>query len=121
MDRERAVMLHLDTPVDGTEVPRSPFLVAGWALDTAGPLTAVLVGIDGRRWADARLGVSRPDVARGLPDFPGADRAGWRTQFDLSDWGPDEVEITVVALCHDRTGRWEMPARVRLRRPRRTI
>jgi hypothetical protein len=117
MGQERSVMLHLDTPVDGTEVPRRPFLVTGWAIDTAGPLVAVLVGIDRRRWADARLGVVRPDVARALPDLRGADRAGWRTQFDLTDWGTDEVEITVVALSQDRTARWELPARVRLRRP----
>ncbi|HEX2025388.1 MAG TPA: hypothetical protein VHH92_03230 [Actinomycetota bacterium] len=118
MAEERSVMLYLDTPVDGTEVPRRPFLVAGWALDTDGPLVAVMVGIDRRRWAGARLGVSRPDVRRALPNIPGADRAGWQAELDLTDWGRDEVEITVVALTHDRAGRWEMPARVRLRPPK---
>jgi hypothetical protein len=119
MGEKRSVMLHLDTPVDGTEVPRRPFLAAGWALDTAGPLVAVLVGIDRRRWVAARLGVHRPDVGRALPDLPGADRAGWTTELDLSDWGREEVEVTVVALCQDRICRWELPARVRLRHPRR--
>jgi hypothetical protein len=120
MGEIRSVMLHLDTPVDGTEVPRRPFLVAGWAIDTAGPLDAVLVGIDRRRWVGARLGVHRLDVGRAFPDLPGADRAGWTTELDLTDWEPEVVEISIVALCRDRTGRWEMPARVRLRRPRST-
>jgi hypothetical protein len=116
---ERSVMLHLDVPVDGTEVPRRPFLVTGWAMDPAGPLEAVLVGIDRRRWVSARLGVARPDVATAFPDLPGAGRAGWTAELDLTDWAREEVEITVVALSGDRTGRWELPARVRLRRPRR--
>lgn len=110
-------MIHLDSPMDGTEVPRNPFLVTGWAIDTAGPLVGVLVGIDRRRWAEAGMGVSRPDVGRAFPSVAGANRAGWRAVLDLTDWGSDEVEITVVALSGDRTARWEMPARVRLRRP----
>jgi hypothetical protein len=117
MGQERSVMLHLDTPVDGTEVPRRPFLVTGWAIDPEGPLAAVLVGIDWRRWTSARLGISRPDVGRAFSHLLGAHRAGWRADFDLTDWDREEVEITVVALSQDRAGRWEMPARVRLRRP----
>src|ERR687895_2495687 len=116
MDRtDDLVKLHLDTPVDGTNVPRSPFLVAGWALDPHAPLVAVLVGIDRRRWASAELGLRRPDVGAAFPRYGGARRAGWRTEFDLADWPGEEVEITMVALRADRTARWEMPARVRLR------
>ena len=116
MDRtDDLVKLHLDTPVDGTNVPRNPFLVAGWALDPHAPLVAVLVGIDRRRWASAELGLRRPDVGAAFPRSGGARRAGWRTEFDLADWPGEEVEITMVALRADRTARWEMPARVRLR------
>jgi hypothetical protein len=109
------VKLHLDTPVDGTSVPRTPFLVTGWALDPRSPLVAVLVGIDRRQWAAAKLGIRRPDVGAALPRFRGAGRAGWRTDFDLTDWPREEIEITIVALRADRTAWWEMPARVRLR------
>jgi hypothetical protein len=108
-------MLHLDSPVDGTSVPRRPFLVAGWAIDPDAPLAVVVVGIDRKRWVAAQLGVSRPDVGEAFPHLPGAHRAGWRAELDLTDWGRDEVEITVVALRDDRTAWWEMPARVRLR------
>jgi hypothetical protein len=114
-ESEDPVMLHLDTPVDGTNVPRSPFLVAGWALDPRAPLVAVLVGIDRRRWAPAEMGIRRPDVGAAFPRFGGARRAGWRTEFDLTDWPRDEIEIMLVALRAGRTAWWEMPARVRLR------
>jgi hypothetical protein len=116
MDRtDDRVMLRVDTPVDGSNVPRSQFLVTGWALDPRAPLVAVLVGIDRRRWTPAKLGLRRPDVGAAFPRLGGAVRAGWRTEFDLTDWPGEEVEITLVALRADRTAWWEMPARVRLR------
>jgi hypothetical protein len=109
-----SVLIHLDTPGTGTVVPRENVVVTGWALHPKQPVVSVLVGVDREFWVAATTGGSRPDVASEHPGAEGSERAGWRTVLDLTDWPREEIEITVVALCADRTAAWEMPSRVRL-------
>jgi len=109
------LLIHLDSPETGSVLTRNPFIVSGWALDLGGPLMAVIVGIDQVLWAGARTGIRRPDVAAAYPDAIGAETAGWRAEFDLTDWPRVEVEISVVALRQDRTWWMEVPATVGLR------
>jgi hypothetical protein len=108
------VLIHLDTPETGTVVHRENLVVTGWALHPEGSVISVLVGIDRELWVVATTGGRRPDVARDHSDAEGSERAGWRTVLDLTEWPRQEIEITVVALCADRTAAWEMPSRVRL-------
>jgi hypothetical protein len=108
------VLIHLDTPEPGTVVHRENLVVTGWALHPEEPVVSVLVGIDHELWVVATTGGRRPDVASEHPGAKGSDRAGWRTVLDLTEWPREEIEITVVALCADRTAAWEMPSRVRL-------
>lgn len=109
-----SVLIHLDTPETGIVVHRENLVVTGWALHPQQLVIAVLVGIDRELWFAARSGVRRPDVASAHPKALGAERAGWRAILDLTEWPREEIEITVVALCADRTAAWEMPSRVRL-------
>lgn len=111
------VMIFLDSPVDGAVVPRSPFVASGWAVDRAGPLVAILVGIDRQLWTGARLHGNRPDVAAAHPELPTAGQSGWRAELDLTQWPQEEVEVSVLAVRSDGTWRMEVPARVRLRPP----
>jgi hypothetical protein len=108
------VLIHLDTPETGTVVPRENLVVTGWALHPEQPVEGVLIGIDRELWVVAITGGRRPDVASEHPGVEGSERAGWRTVLDLTEWPREEIEITVVALCADRTAAWEMPTRVRL-------
>jgi hypothetical protein len=78
---DRPTLIHLDGPEDGARVARRPVIVAGWALDEARPLMAVLVGIDRREWTAARTGLARPDVATAQRGAPDADRAGCRSSW----------------------------------------
>jgi hypothetical protein len=117
MGEPSPVLIHLDSPTTGAVVPRQPFIVAGWALDPAAPLVAVVVGIDRELWAGTRMGIRRPDVAQAYPDLSGADLSGWRAELDLTDWSKERVEISVIALRRDRTWWMEIPATVELREP----
>jgi hypothetical protein len=114
VDESNPILIHLDTPETGTVVRREDLVVNGWALHPAEPVVDVLVGVDRELWVVATMGGHRLDVASEHPGVEGSERAGWRTVLDLTEWPREEIEITVVALCADRTAAWEMPARVRL-------
>jgi hypothetical protein len=66
----------------------------GWALSES-EIESVAVYIDRTLAGFATLGVSRPDVQKVFPTFPGAAEAGWQLDFDVTGMkpGPHEMEI----------------------------
>jgi len=102
--------------VAGSVVQRGPALIGGWALGREGPLTDLLVLVDGRRATAARLGGShliREDIAARYPDVPSAERSGWDAIVDVR-WveGPS---ATLSLLGRTTGGDWVEIDRVEIR------
>ena len=91
----------IDVPAAGSLVHRGPLIVGGWALGTSGPVTEVLVVVDGREATGASIGAERADVADLHPRVPNAERSGWEARIDLR--GVRGPRATLVLLA--RTGR----------------
>jgi hypothetical protein len=66
----------------------------GWALSES-KIESVAVYLDRTLAGFATLGVSRPDVQKAFPAFPGAAESGWQLDFDVTGMkpGPHELEI----------------------------
>jgi hypothetical protein len=83
----------VDSPRPG-EALRGRSTLRGWALSES-EIESVAIYMDRTLAAFATLGVSRPDVQKALPAFPGAAEAGWQLDFDVTGLkpGPHELEI----------------------------
>lgn len=78
--------------------------VYGWFASTRGPVTQVVLHLGGE--VVGRLEgplAPRPDVARDLPEWPGALESGFAATVPLGRRGPGSHELTVVAT--DAVGR----------------
>ena len=83
----------VDSPRPGAALRgRSTF--RGWALSES-EIESVAVYLDRTLAGFATLGVSRPDVQKASPAFPGAAESGWQLDFDVTGMkpGPHELEI----------------------------
>ena len=106
----------IETPAAGSLVPRGPALIGGWAVGPDGPLTDLLVLVDGQRATAARYGAShliRDDVAARFANVPGAERAGWDAIVDVR-WveGPS---VPLSLLGRTAAGDWVDLDRVEIR------
>jgi SAM-dependent methyltransferase len=87
----------------GSTVPLAPALgdnllvISGWAAAERG-IESVTVRIAGRELA-AEIGLATPAEAD-VPDWPGADRAGFELRIDTSGWqrGEHPLEISATAV-----------------------
>lgn len=73
----------------------------GWALDWEG-VDRVLVYVDGSEVGQATLGFPTPRVAQRYPGYPDNTTAGWRIQFDSTEFSDGRHAIQAVAI--DETG-----------------
>jgi hypothetical protein len=83
----------VDSPHTGDTL-RGHSTLRGWALAES-EIESVAVYMDRTLAGFATLGVSRPDVQKVYPAFPGAAEAGWQLDFDVTGMkpGPHELEI----------------------------
>jgi len=83
----------VDSPRSG-EALHGRSTLRGWALSES-DIESVAVYLDRALAGFATLGVSRPDVQKAFPAFPGAAQAGWQLDFDVTGMkpGPHELEI----------------------------
>jgi hypothetical protein len=85
---------------EGTPVPIGAALhVRGWAanLDVTGPATQVIVSVDGRHKHHARLGGSRPDVARHFGN-DSLTTSGFEAIVTTGRLAPGEHEIVAYSV-----------------------
>jgi hypothetical protein len=97
-------ILVCDEPAEGSEVSRGT-VVSGWAYSPAG-IKEISVWLDRRRVGLADLGLKREDVAEARPEWPGAERSGFRYRLEVvpATASPSEsVELTLMA--EDEQGR----------------
>lgn len=108
----KPIYFHRDGPSEGQIVPRFPVVVSGWAVDPEQPLLGVLVTVEGTIWTETRP-VHRPDVAKAMPDVPGAGTSGWRAELDLREWPEETALISMVVLRRNRS--WGLADQVTVR------
>jgi Glycosyl transferase family 2 len=90
----------IEFPPAGESIPRTPLIIAGWALGADGPPSEVVVFVDGRP-TRARVGAARrDDLVAAYPRTPGAEAAGWDAIVDVRGVAGPELTVTLVV----RTG-----------------
>lgn len=86
---------HVDTPVEGTQVPTS-VMVAGWALDDRG-IREVRVYVDGYIATTTQLNTDRPDVSKVFAQYArGSHLHGWSTSIAFETPGPHTIVVQAV-------------------------
>ena len=106
------VLLECDTPAEGAEVTRGTD-VGGWAYSPDG-IREVSIRLDGQVVGWVEIGLERPDVAQDHPDWPGAERSGFRHRLGVVPASAETAELVIVA--EDGRGR-----RAEVRRSVRTV
>jgi hypothetical protein len=85
----------VDSPRAGDAL-RGRSTLRGWALSES-EIESVAVYLDRTLAGFATLGVSRPDVQKAFPTFPGAAEAGWQLDFDVTGMKPGRHELEIQA------------------------
>jgi hypothetical protein len=91
----------LDRPKPGRYGRELVFL--GWVLPASGEVARIELRAGDRLIAHTDLNLLRPDLAKLFPDFPNADRGGFRTVVTLEEVpGSGELEVTAVLTGGER-------------------
>src|SRR5690349_6283092 len=87
----------VDEPKPGAVLDAQAIDLLGWALGEDSRVAAVELRVDGKAFWRAAVRAERPDLAEAFPDFPDAERAGFRTTINLVGT-PPEFEIELLAV-----------------------
>ena len=74
----------LDSPMEGSVLPRGPVLIEGWATVHGVPATSVEIRANDSVVGKASVGTPRPDVATGYGD-PALENCGFTLLVDLEE------------------------------------
>ncbi len=89
------VLVHVDYPqisaVKAEPVP-AMFVLTGWALSETG-IRQIDLYLDNRLIGQAVLGMNRPDIAAGYPNFRGSEKAGFRKIVAIPNDGAQNVHV----------------------------
>lgn len=72
--------------------------VQGWVVDRQGPPFAVMLSIERKPVAFARLGLPRPDVAAAHADLPGAATSGWEATIYVEERQDDRAIVAAQVV-----------------------
>jgi D-inositol-3-phosphate glycosyltransferase len=108
----------IDSPEAGSELPREPVAIEGWATFPSGPPARVEVWLGERLLGRARLGLGRPDLPEATGD-PRAAVCGFALDADLDEHAGSEGPLRAVATGArgERLELAAVPLRVAERRP----
>lgn len=87
-------------PIQPANISDGIVEASGWALDWEG-VDRVTVSVDGIEVGDATLGVSTPAVSSRYPGYPGNAAAGWRIQFDSTQFSDGRHDLQAVITDED--------------------
>jgi GT2 family glycosyltransferase len=94
---EDDVRLCCDYPVtNACQSVRDVVEFRGWAAAWSG-IQQVTIQIGDRAPLMASFGIPRPDVAEALPDFPSANRSGWRLFWDTTGLPEVRYDVRITA------------------------
>lgn len=88
----------IDEPIGDELLSPACCRVAGWALDAAAPLRAVLITLDDQVIATASPGFARPEIAGRFPGVPHAATCGWQVVLDLRPYPQGHAALGITAL-----------------------
>jgi hypothetical protein len=94
----------IELPAGGCVEAGASFGLSGWALDSAAPLRAVLLIVDGRLVHVPQTGCERNDVGALFPEVPHAAQTGWEMALDSRCVQGGSIALSLVGLAQD--GRW---------------
>jgi ADP-heptose:LPS heptosyltransferase/GT2 family glycosyltransferase len=99
--------LEIDRPAlaDGAMVEpvTTRLTVEGWALAEHAAIASLTLYLDDHRVGEAHTGLTRPDVERALPDWPGALRCGFACHVPPRLLRPGEHRIRLLLRAEDGT------------------
>lgn len=90
----------IDTPRSGTFLNKNT-LIGGWALNKSG-VKEVQILVDGKFKGRAKIGASRPDVAKAYPAYK-SKNSGYNYILDYKSMGQGSHSITVKAIGKNNT------------------
>jgi hypothetical protein len=97
-------ILTCDEPAQGSTLTRGT-IVSGWAYSPVGILE-VSIRLNGQRVGQAEQGFKRPDVVADHPEWPGAERSGYRYRFEDFPFSvPAQKSADLVVVAEDSLGR----------------
>ncbi|HEV3212020.1 MAG TPA: glycosyltransferase family 4 protein [Acidimicrobiales bacterium] len=91
----------IDRPELGSTIQRGEVELGGWALRGKERATSVRVVINDEVFAEAELGIERPDVPVGLQEEDVASDCGWRAFVDLRPLPPGDAGVKLLARFAD--------------------
>jgi hypothetical protein len=103
-------ILTCDEPAQGSTLTRGT-LVSGWAYSPVGILE-VSIRLNGQRVGQAEQGFKRPDVVSDHPEWPGAERSGFRYRFEEFPFSVAAPSADLVVVAEDGLGRRAEVSRV---------
>jgi hypothetical protein len=77
-------------------IAHNELVLEGWAVSPRG-IAGVAVQIEERQW-NASYGLDTPAIVKRVPEFPQAERAGYRLAIDTSGWTAGLYYVTVAAF-----------------------
>jgi SAM-dependent methyltransferase len=91
---------YLEDPKPGFTSSGFSMAVQGWILGPGGPPQAIQIGTSaGASW-ESKMNLKRDDIAAILPQVPGAERSGFRTQISAVPL-PGKFDLSVQARFED--------------------
>lgn len=84
-------------PVTPIQIGDGIVQASGWALDWEG-VDRVVIYVDGKEVGDATLGVATPAIAIRHPGYPDNANAGWRLQFDSTEFSDGTHHLQAILI-----------------------
>jgi beta-N-acetylglucosaminidase len=92
--------VYIDSPTTNQKVTYQDIEVFGWALNASG-VKEVRILVNGTYVGNAEIGVSRSDVDKAYPGYPGGAQSGYQRTADVSNFMSGYNMITVQAIGND--------------------
>lgn len=104
----------MDEPEDGRQIAE-PFPIRGWAVSEHG-VDQVMIYVDGKFFANPRLGVERPDIRAAFPRAKDNFTSGWHFDATPAMFTPGRHEIVARVRSKGGVVRELGKAKVNIRR-----
>lgn len=92
----------IDTPRNNSNITGNSMNISGWSLNGI-DIKQINLYVDGKSKGVAKMGDSRPDVAKVYPQYTNAATSGYHAQVDISDIAGGNRIVKVEQVARDGT------------------